>query len=102
MHTGRWELTTEYARRLQAMSQSEREAEAKQRVGQIIQACKKAGRVTLDKVVQSTRQPEPYRIPSKKTVDEVEIPICTACSFTLVALLCPAELPSQGCLQHAD
>ena len=71
MHAGTWELTTEYARRLQAMSQSERKAEAKQRVEQIIRACKKAGRVTLDKVIQNTRQPEPYRIPSKKTVDEV-------------------------------
>lgn len=53
------------------MSQSERGAEAKQRVEQIIWACKKAGRVTLNKVIQNTRQPEPYRIPSKKTVDEV-------------------------------
>ena len=71
MFAGELELTTEYARRLQAMSEEEHKAEAEQRVEQIMQACKQAGRVTLEKVANNTRQPEPYRIPSKKTVDEV-------------------------------
>lgn len=53
------------------MSDSQRQAQAKQCVKQIILACKKEGRVTLDKVIQNTRQPEPYRLPSKRTVDEV-------------------------------
>ncbi|KAL3133843.1 hypothetical protein ABBQ32_008313 [Trebouxia sp. C0010 RCD-2024] len=64
------QLTTEYARRLQAMSHKERKAEAQQRMEQIVQACTRAGRVTLDKVVQNTRQPEPYRNPSKNTIAE--------------------------------
>lgn len=71
MFAGELELTTEYARRLQAMSEEEHKAEAEQRVEQIMQACKQAGRVTLEKVANNTRQPEPYRIPSKKTVDKV-------------------------------
>ena len=62
---------TPYVRRLQAMSPSQRKAEAKQRVEQIVQACKEAGQVTLDKVIQNTRQPEPYKNPSKMTVTEV-------------------------------
>ena len=53
------------------MSLKERKAEAKQRVEQIMQACKAAGRVTLEKVIQNTRQPEPYKHPSKMTVTEV-------------------------------
>ena len=56
------------------MSLKERKAEAKQRVEQIMQACKAAGRVTLEKVIQNTRQPEPYRHPSKMTVTEVVFP----------------------------
>lgn len=53
------------------MSRKERRAEAQQRMEQIVQACTRAGRVTLDKVIQNTRQPEPYRNPSKTTVAEV-------------------------------
>lgn len=65
------QLTTEYARRLQAMTPREHKAEAQQRMEQILQACTKAGRVmTLAKVIQNTRQPEPYRQPSKMTVTE--------------------------------
>lgn len=80
------QLTTEYARRLQAMSHKERKAEAQQRMEQIVQACTRAGRVTLDKVVQNTRQPEPYRNPSKNTIAEVLCSMQNDCHRSLVSL----------------
>ena len=93
------------------MSDSERKAEAKQRVKQIIGACKKAGRVTLDKVIQNTRQPEPYRLPSKKTVDEVRkkenhtvIGIIAGASLDLGAARgwCPKTAGRQGSAVSVD
>ena len=86
MLAGVFQLTTEYARSLQAMSLKERKAEARKRVEQVMQACKAAGGVTLEKVMQSTRQPEPYRQPSKMTVTEVQSRPCCVCGNTLYVM----------------
>ena len=64
-----WELTTEYARHLKSLTLEQRKQEAKQRVQRIIDSRK--GVVTLDQVKAATRQPEPYKKPSKMTVTEV-------------------------------
>ncbi len=68
------------------MSLEERKAEAKKRVQRIIDLRKDT--ITLDMVKANTRQPEPYRHPSKMTVTEV-VKLCLSQmqSVRLFALL---------------
>ena len=68
--TGIWDLSTPYARELKAMSLEQRKQESARRVQAIINAGPSFAQ-TLDRVKATTRQPEPYRHPSKLTVPEV-------------------------------